>query len=170
MEGNDVMRRMVVAVAALLSAGACSSDSTSTAPADASGTVQVTDAWARSSMPDVGAIYFTVTDGTGEGDRLVGVDVGDVAEMASIHETTVTNGMAEMHPVDGVDVPAGGTVTFEPGGYHVMLEQLSAPLQVGSRLDLVLTFEKAGEVPVSAEVREFVADDPMASASASGGM
>ena len=80
----------------------------------------------------------------------------------------MANGQAEMSPVDGVDVPAGGSVTFEPGGYHVMLTDLTTPLEVGSSITIVLTFEQAGDVEVQAEVREFVEDGGMDASDATG--
>lgn len=62
--------------------------------------------------------------------------------------------MMTMRPVDGVDVPAGGQVAFEPGGYHVMVMDLNKALVGGEELPVTLTFEKAGDIEVVAEVRE----------------
>jgi hypothetical protein len=45
-------------------------------------------------------------------------------------------------------------VALEPGGYHIMLLELAAPLEVGSTIDVTLTFEHAGQKVVSAEVRD----------------
>ena len=50
-------------------------------------------------------------------------------------------------------MPAGGTVSFAPGGYHVMLMNLVAPLEVGQSVPVTLTFATAGEITVNAEVR-----------------
>ena len=58
-----------------------------------------------------------------------------------------------MQPVDGITIPAGKTVTLEPGGYHIMLEDLPADLAAGSQIRLVLTFEQCGPLNVTAEVR-----------------
>lgn len=62
--------------------------------------------------------------------------------------------MMTMRPVDGVDVPAGGQVTFEPGGFHVMVMDLNDALAGGDQLPVTLTFERAGDISVTAEVRE----------------
>ena len=59
-----------------------------------------------------------------------------------------------MQPVDSIELPAGEEVSLEPGGYHIMLLDLVAPLEVGDTFDIVLTFENAGEVTVTAEVRD----------------
>jgi hypothetical protein len=159
------MRKTIAMLAAgtlLLALAACGGDDASeggTGDTGSSGAeIAVTDAWARSAMEDKAAVYFVVTNDGETDDRLVGA-AADVDAMVGIHETTMSDGVAEMQPVDGVDVPAGETVTFEPGGYHVMLEELTAPLEVGSTIGVTLTFEQAGEITVEAEVREFVEED-----------
>jgi copper(I)-binding protein len=63
-------------------------------------------------------------------------------------------GMMEMKPVDQIAVPAGGSVALEPGGFHIMLRDLVKPLEVGTTVELTLTFEKAGDKVVTADVRD----------------
>lgn len=63
------------------------------------------------------------------------------------------SGMTGMQPVDRIEIPAGGTVRLEPGGYHLMLMDLTEMPAVGSTVELTLTFETAGDVVVQAEVR-----------------
>ena len=59
----------------------------------------------------------------------------------------------QMREVDGVECPAGATVRAEPGGLHVMLIGLSAPLTLGSAFTVSLQFHAAGvltlKVPVT---------------------
>ncbi len=123
------------------------------------GELAVDDAWARTSagMQEAGAVYMTITGGD-EADRLIGVAVSfDVAQVAELHQTAMTEGgegMMSMQQVTAIDIPANGEATLEPGGFHVMLMKLAQPLATGSTVDLTLTFENAGTVTVSAEVRE----------------
>lgn len=63
-------------------------------------------------------------------------------------------GTMTMQEVARVEVPAGDTVAFEPGGYHVMLLDLAEPLVAGDTFEMDLTFEKAGTVTVEVEVRD----------------
>jgi hypothetical protein len=62
--------------------------------------------------------------------------------------------MMEMRPVEEIPVAAGELVALEPGGYHIMLLDLGEPLEVGDQFEVTLTFEQAGELDVTVEVRE----------------
>lgn len=120
--------------------------------ADAS-SVMVMKAYARASATpgaDSGAAYVSLMV-HGEADRLVGVTT-PAAKMAALHRTVEADGVMKMEHVDGIDVPANGAIKMKPGGYHIMLMGLAAPLKEGDEIDLVLTFEKAGEVKVKAKV------------------
>lgn len=68
--------------------------------------------------------------------------------------TAMGGGMMTMHKVDKIPVAADSTVELKPGGLHVMLFGLKKDLTVGEKLPVTLTFEKAGEKKVTAEVRE----------------
>lgn len=117
---------------------------------------EVKDAWARTSAQsqENGAVYMTITGGD-SADRLVKASVSsDVAAMAQVHQTSMEDGVMKMSEVDAIDVPADGEVTLEPGGYHVMLMQLAEPLVSGEEIEVTLTFEDAGDIEVTAEVRD----------------
>jgi hypothetical protein len=150
---------LLAALSMITLMGACGENATTSEPAESGGDIRVTDAWARSPVQDKAAVYFVITNEGSGADRLVGANTPDVDAAVSLHETVMQNGTAEMQPVEGIDIAAGETITLEPGGYHVMLENLTAPLEVGSTINVVLTFEQAGDVQVEAEVREFVEDD-----------
>ena len=119
------------------------------------GAPSISDAWVRPPMgpgsPAAG--YLTITGGDAD-DALVGAS-SPIATDTQVHETTAgTDGMAGMQEVDRIDVAAGATVTFEPGGYHIMfMDPDAAMLEVGGTVELTLTFETAGDVTVEAEVR-----------------
>lgn len=131
------------------------------------GDLKISGAWARTSpmVATAGAAYFVI-DNSGEvDDALISASVdSSVAAKVELHETkmaaggmsstTVEAGMMEMVPVDRIEVPAGSTVSLKPGGLHVMLLDLAKPLEVGSDVTVTLTFEKAGTVEVTAEVRD----------------
>ena len=97
----------------------------------------------------VASVYFRLIGGSDD-DTLVGVAT-DVAA-ATLHHTEVRDGITTMRRVDRIHVPANGTVTFAPGGAHVMLESLTEPLAVGDRIDVRFEFERSGQQVVSVPV------------------
>jgi copper(I)-binding protein len=58
-----------------------------------------------------------------------------------------------MRAVPSVSIPAGKTVTFAPGGYHIMLTGLKQPLIAGQSFPLTVTFAHAGPVTVEVKVQ-----------------
>ena len=96
------------------------------------------------------AAYFTLAN-SGGADRLV--SVAAPGGQASLHETTMDNGIMRMRALEGgIAVPAKGRVLLSPSGRHVMIEALSKPLAPGSSIKLTLKFERQGAVTVSAPV------------------
>ncbi len=76
-----------------------------------------------------------------------------VAKTADVHRMEMTDGVMTMRALpDGVSIPAGGSAVLEPGGLHLMLGGLQAPLRAGESVPLTLSFEKAGTVDVVLKV------------------
>lgn len=143
-------------VAATLAAG-CSSATTAE--------IVITGQWARASSATAssGAAYMTITNNGAAADALVGTS-SPAARTAEVHETvamgspapgaSAEGGMMGMQPVARLVIPAGGTVELKPGSFHIMLIDLKQELKAGDSIEITLTFEEAGEVPVTVEVRE----------------
>lgn len=115
--------------------------------------VTVSDAWSRPTPPHVatGVVYMTLTSTAA--DKLIGVST-PVARQAELHRSTNQGGIERMRSVPGgLQLPAGQPVSLKPGGYHIMLIGLKAPLQVGQSIPLRLTFTHAAPVDVEATVR-----------------
>jgi len=118
------------------------------------GSLEIDHPWARATPggAKVGAGYLVVKNTGTAPDRLV-AGAAPFAGRVEIHEMAVTDGVMTMRPLpDGLEIPAGGTVTLKPGSYHIMFMELKEPLKVGTRVDGTLTFEKAGTVAVQFEV------------------
>ena len=113
--------------------------------------VMAHDAWARASAgaASTGAVYLALTGGA-QPDRLVEVST-PVAAMAGVHESIAEGGIMRMRAVDAMPILPGKTVTFAPGGYHIMLMELSHPLVAGQTFPLTLKFEHAA--PTTVDVR-----------------
>ena len=116
--------------------------------------VAVEDPWARATPPvaKVGAGYMTLRNKSSSADRLVGA-ASPAAARVEMHVTERSGEVMRMREVRAYDIPAGGSFTLAPGGAHLMLVDLKAPLKAGARVPLTLRFEKAGEVKVELEVR-----------------
>jgi periplasmic copper chaperone A len=134
---------IVVAVAAIVLAG-CKGRTLSMA---------VESPWVRSASSGANsAVYMVIRNNGRRADRLLKAEC-TAAMMAEVHRTTVKDGVGSMEPVEAIEVPARGQVELAPAGFHVMLMRLKHDLRTGDRLEVILTFEAAGRIPVTAEVR-----------------
>jgi copper(I)-binding protein len=115
--------------------------------------VMVREAWARASAGAAtsGAAYITLMGGA-QPDSLVGVNT-PVSAIAEVHETINDNGVMKMRPAPATPIPPGQTVTFAPGGRHIMLMGLKQPLTAGQSFPLTLTFAHAAAITVDVQVR-----------------
>ena len=122
------------------------------------GKIAVEKVWARASAgrAGAGAAYLTLRNTGGASDRLMSAST-DVAKRAELHTHKQDGNVMRMAKVDAVDVPAGGAVTFKPGGLHVMLMGLNRKLSKGDRFPLTLNFEKSGSVTVTVAVQGIAA-------------
>ena len=129
-------------------------------PASAPPEVSVEGAWARATVPGQtgSAAYFTIRN-AGGADKLLSVTTPSAD--ASLHSTSMDNGVMRMRPVQALDVPAKSAVELRPGGTHVMLMELKEPLEAGAMLELDLKFERSGERKVTADVRPATAGGGM---------
>ena len=123
--------------------------------------LEVSNAWARATpgKAENGAAYLTIQSPTP--DRLLTVS-SPVAKKAELHTMSMEGMVMKMRPLAGVDIPAGQPVTLKPGGQHVMLLGLDAPLREGQSFPLTLTFEKAGTRTVTVAIEKPGAAGPAA--------
>jgi periplasmic copper chaperone A len=113
---------------------------------------QFLDVWARATVPgqDMGGAFLRIVGGRSD-DRLLGAS-SPLAMAVELHSMRMEGDVMRMRAVESIAVPAGKTVALSPGGFHLMLMGLNEPLKAGMRLPLTLHFEKAGDVPVEAQV------------------
>lgn len=132
--------------------------------ASAQADVVVSGAWVRGTVPGQRATgAFMQLESSGDA-SLVAVAT-PVARLAEIHTMAQEGGVMKMRPIDSLALPAGKTVELRPGGYHVMLLDLTQPLKEGDSVPVVLTFaDKAGRrttQEVKATVRALTAGPAM---------
>lgn len=97
-----------------------------------------------------GAAYFTVHGGPND-DKLLRVST-EITLKTEMHESMKHDGAMTMAPLESVDIPAGGTVTFAPGGKHVMLIGIQRQIKRGDTLRLDFTFASGEQIYIDAPV------------------
>ena len=149
--------RLAAATLAVLAVGtlvACDDED----DGDAGGSIEISNARARFTTTDVGAVYFDIRS-TGAGDRLVSASA-EIAADAQVHEIVSEGGSSMMRAVEGgIPIDPGGHVSLEPGGYHVMVlgvEQIPEP---GTTFEVVLEFARTGRMTITVHVQEFGDDN-----------
>lgn len=160
----------LVILALMMGLAACNSSPASeetttiaTPAAPAAGShIVVSDVWSRPT-PDVraetGITYMVLRNDGAEPDWLVASKT-PVSATTELHEhVTDANGLMRMKRVDQgkIEIPAGETVTLEPGGLHVMLVDLLDPLQADQTFPMTLKFESGLELTVQVVVLD---EDP----------
>ena len=124
---------LVAALSAALAAG--------TAMAQDAG-VKAEGAWARASVQGqkgTGAFMrLTAKDGA----RLVRAE-SPAAGVTEVHEMKMDGDIMRMRALPMLELPAGKAVDLKPGGYHVMLQDLKAPLMKDTSVPLTLVFQDA---------------------------
>lgn len=110
-------------------------------PAWAAG-LEIAHAWAPATVPgqQVAAAYMQLRSPVDA--RLVGIQ-SDVAGTVQMHSMATQANVMRMREVPEVDLPAGKTIAFAPGGLHIMLTDLKHPLKAGESIRLKLMLERA---------------------------
>ncbi|MEX0426962.1 copper chaperone PCu(A)C [Nocardioides sp. DS6] len=176
-----------VALTLTVAMGGCGTDSqdrssASRTPSYAAATARqltLTDGWVSavaSGMPgmdmsgpdtsgtDMGgesAAYATVTDTGPDDDAIVGVST-PAATSVTLHKTVTKDAAGTMMAVRSIPVAAGGHVTLQPGGYHVMLMGLKSDFSAGSTITMTWRFRSGATLTTTFPVID-VTDRPTAS-------
>lgn len=110
------------------------------------------------AMARAAAGYMTIRNAGAQDEHLVGVRIE--GRKATLHESRESDGVMRMVPLDSVEIPAGGSVEFAPGGLHVMIMGFEpGELEPGGAIDATLVFDRAGEMDIFFIVEEGDAGD-----------
>lgn len=134
-------------------------------PAQAQTTV--TEAWVRGTVPQQKSTGAFMQLESAQGAKLVSAS-SPAAGVVELHSMSMEGSTMRMRAVPSVDLPKGTRVELKPGGLHVMLMDLKAPLKTGDSIPLSLVVEgkdgKRETVMVKATVRALGADGANAGA------
>lgn len=141
-----------LALAAVVVLSACSP-----APSNTPGgaPIVVSDSWSMATPPGaaVGVGYMTINNQGAAAVRLTGCET-TAAERVEVHNMSMDGGVMTMRPVEGgLEIPAGGAVELKPGGLHLMLIGLKAPLTEGGSVPLSLVFDNGTRIDAALAVR-----------------
>jgi copper(I)-binding protein len=117
------------------------------------GDIVIESPWARATPKgtEVGSGYLMIQNKGAAPDRLTG-GTADFAAV-EVHQMTSENGVSQMRELkDGLTIPAHGSVTLSPGGYHLMFTHLAHPLTKGESVKATFNFEHAGPLEVEFKV------------------
>ena len=114
--------------------------------------VKVDEPWARATVTGQKATGVFMKLTATQGSQLVGVS-SPVAGVAEVHEMKMDGNVMKMSAVPAIDLPAGKSVSLQPGGYHVMLMDLKGPLAKDTSVTITLKFKDSKGVLSQQEVK-----------------
>lgn len=127
---------------------------------EASGDVSIADPWSREPADgqSSSAVYGVVTNGTDETITAVSA-TASVSDTVELHEVVMNDeGQMTMREKDGgYEIAPGDSLTFEPGGPHIMLLDID-PATYPDAVDVTLTFDNGNAIAFRAEVRALDGD------------
>lgn len=134
----------------------------STAVLAGSEDVVVENAWSRASIGTnrPGAAYMSIRNAGDEPVTLTGLRT-NLAMKPEVHRSSINaEGVSSMAPAGEIMIGPGDSATLKPGGLHVMLMQLQAPMTEGESFQLTLLFSDGGEVTIEVPILSIAARGP----------
>jgi copper(I)-binding protein len=120
--------------------------------------LSVVNPWIREAPPLSKVLGgYLVLENKSERDRILTGATSPSFERVEMHRTKIHNGVAKMLHQDSLTVPAGQSVAFEPGAYHLMLIGPTTALRSGDQVNLSLSFADGEQIKASASVRKTMA-------------
>lgn len=115
--------------------------------------IEVNEAHIRATLPgtQISSAYMSLHNLSDSALTLKSV-TSDVSERIEIHNHVMTNGMMQMRQKENIIVAAHSQVNLKPGGLHLMIFNLSAPLKAEQVVKLTLHFDNDRHVTIQAPV------------------
>ncbi len=102
--------------------------------------VSIKDAWVRATVAQQKVTGAFMQLNSAQDARLIEVR-SPAAATVELHKMDMVDNVMKMRAVDGLDLPAGKSVELKPGGYHIMLIDLKAPVRDGDMIPISLIIE-----------------------------
>lgn len=120
--------------------------------------IEAVKPWSRPAASGGTGVGYVTLVNHGKADALVGAE-SPAAAKVEMHASSMAGGVMKMTPEAQTPIPAGGQVSFAPGGRHLMLIGLKRPLKVGDKAPVTLKFASGASLKVDFAVQ---AQAPMA--------
>lgn len=115
--------------------------------------LEITDIYARATPPTAtnSAVFMNVKNLTQQSQEIVEAQA-EVAKKTELHTVEMDGDTMKMRQVPLISVAPSASVSLKPGGFHVMLLDLTQPLEEDSQINVVLTLangeSQSFDVPV----------------------
>jgi copper(I)-binding protein len=117
--------------------------------------VMVMNAWIAEAPPTarMNAAYMDIMNHTDKKRVLTGVTSKQLGHVM-MHSTIMEDGVAKMRHMDKVVIEPNQTVSFAPGGKHLMFSAPEKPLKAGDKVDMTLNFANGDNMDVTFTVKK----------------
>lgn len=115
--------------------------------------IQIENAYAREMPPQApaSAAFMQISNHNASAVKLIGAE-SDAAELVELHTHSNDNGVMRMRKVSDINIPSHGTVSLQPGGFHIMLINPKTAFKAGNHINLTLKFsngeKQSMQVPI----------------------
>jgi hypothetical protein len=119
----------------------------------AESTMNVSHAWVKEAPPNAEALagYMDLQNQSPQAQTLLGAR-STIFKSVMLHQTVSKGGMTHMNHSTRIEIKAGSTLQFIPGGYHLMLMSPKKTLQQGDQVEVLLEFQGGLVLPVKFKV------------------
>jgi periplasmic copper chaperone A len=115
--------------------------------------VSVQDPYVRLAPPNAPATgAFMVIKNNGDKDVKVTKADNPASRVTELHTHLNDNGVMKMRPVPAIEIKSKGEAVLKPGGLHVMMIDLKAPMKEGDVVPITLSFDDGSSKKVDAKV------------------
>lgn len=116
--------------------------------------ITIIDPYVRLAPPGARATgAYMVVRNAGETALSIVKAASPAAKTVELHTHIHDGGVMRMRQVKDIPLPAKGEAVLAPGGYHVMLIDMKAPLKEGDKVAITLGFSDGSTKSIEAPVR-----------------
>jgi len=105
----------------------------------------IDDQWVKAAKSGMTAGFGIISNPTAKPITIIGARSPRYAGLIQLHEVAMNDGSMQMMEKDGgITVPAGGSVTLEPGADHLMFMRMKQPIDAGDMVPILLITSDGG--------------------------